>query len=80
MDKVIHKEFGHVYYLVEEYKGKQIVVPEPDPKSDCHMVYDPEQVTLFIVGLDDSKRNGYRESNPTTVQDARNYIDWITKK
>lgn len=77
MEKIIHKELGHEYYVIEEYQGMKIVVPEPE--SECHMIYDPEHDTIFILGLDDSKRNGYRESHSTTVQDGRNYLDWITE-
>lgn len=35
--------------------------------------------TSFIIGLDDSKSTGYRTTAPTDLEDAINYIDWITE-
>jgi hypothetical protein len=60
---------------VENYKGKIIT-----QDGNVIQVIDPEKDTRFIIGLDDSKTCGHRVSYPATVQDARNYIDWITTK
>jgi hypothetical protein len=75
MESIQH--YKRTYYVLEEYKSLMIVVPEPNPESDCHIVYNPIKETLFFVGLDDSKRKGHRESSSTTIQDAKKYIDWL---
>lgn len=55
--------------IVEFYRNKAIVENLPG----CFEVVDDVR---FIVGLDDSKTTGKRESAPATVEDAKRYIDW----
>ncbi|SPZ94998.1 Uncharacterised protein [Sphingobacterium multivorum] len=33
----------------------------------------------FYIGLDDSKNIGYRKMEPVNMEDARNYIDWLSE-
>ena len=62
--------------FVKDYKGYKIY-EDKDGKS--HLIVYPDY-RIYIVGLDDSKTSGRRTSVATTVKDAENYIDWITKK
>ena len=59
--------------VVEEYKGYDIVKHE----EDCFEVVGDD--TRFIVGLDDSKSSGRRIAVPVKIENARAYIDYITK-
>lgn len=68
---------GNPYFILESYKGKDIVSSSPEDLQNC-MVLDAEAGTLFIVGLDDSKRAGFRTSYPASIEDAKEYIDYVT--
>jgi len=72
-------------YVFEEYKDHIIAthkdnVAEKSLKNDI-LVFDkryfPENG--FIVGLDDSKLSGGRESFPVNIDDAKGYIDWVVE-
>lgn len=60
--------------LKEVYRGFNIVTYLD---SECIMVHDPRNATLFVVGLDDSKSSGRRIFNEkdNTVEAAKEYID-----
>lgn len=64
--------------LIEDFKGYHIVEDDRGVIS----VYDSVHDTYFVVALDDSKKGsarGFNEALNTTEQ-ARNYINWITKQ
>jgi hypothetical protein len=68
-------------YIPMEYKGYTILAAttnKPGRDIDNIFVIRTED-TAYIVGLDDSKMNGYRVSLPNSLEDAINYIDWITR-
>ena len=59
--------------FIEEYKGHRIYDSISEPGS--HIVVHPDH-TMFIVGMDDSKRTGKREFITTSLKNAHEYIDW----
>lgn len=72
-------------YIIEEYKG-QIIASHKNNVSqksidNIIIVYDnldfPDYG--FYIGLDDSKSIGYRKMEPVNIEDARNYIDWLSE-
>ena len=73
----IHAGYDIDFDLIEDYKGKEIGYQNGDTVA----VYDPDEQTVFIVGLDDSKSGGSRKfvDEANTVEAAREYIDWLTR-
>lgn len=72
-------------YIIEEYKG-QIIASHKNNVSqksidNIIIVYDKLDFPDygFYIGLDDSKSIGYRKMEPVNMEDARNYIDWLSK-
>ncbi|MDQ1805070.1 hypothetical protein RAH57_13815 [Chryseobacterium sp. CKR4-1] len=72
-------------YIIEEYKGR-IIASHKNNVSQKSMdniiiVYDKLDFPDygFYIGLDDSKSIGYRKMEPVNMQDARNYIDWLSE-
>lgn len=72
-------------YLIEEYKGR-IIASHKNNVSQKSMdniiiVYDKLDFPDygFYMGLDDSKNIGYRKMEPVNMEDARNYIDWLSE-
>ena len=72
---IVVESFGRkaIVPLVEEYKGKKIVMT-----GENFSVWDPKKKTLFVVALDDSKMSGPRRIIPeaNNVEAAREYIDF----
>lgn len=72
-------------YVIEEYKGR-IIASHKNNVSQKSMdniiiVYDKLDFPDygFYIGLDDSKSIGYRKVEPVNIEDARNYIDWLSE-
>lgn len=72
-------------YIIEEYKG-QIIASHKNNVSqksidNIIIVYDKLDFPDygFYIGLDDSKSIGYRKMEPVNIEDARNYIDWLSE-
>jgi hypothetical protein len=72
-------------YIIEEYKGR-IIASHKNNVSQKSMdniiiVYDKLDFPDygFYIGLDDSKSIGYRKMEPVNMEDARNYIDWLSE-
>lgn len=72
-------------YVFEEYKGYLIACHKNNvlQKSieNIIIVYDKLDFPDygFYIGLDDSKRTGYRKMEPINIEDARSYIDWLSE-
>ncbi|MBT2621884.1 hypothetical protein [Chryseobacterium sp. ISL-6] len=72
-------------YLFEEYKEYTIASHKDNVAeksiNNLIIVYQtkhfPER--RFIVGFDDSKMSGRRQSFAHNIEDAKNYIDWVTE-
>ena len=70
------------FYILEVYKGLNIVHNVNDDHDPVIQVHDPEDDTLYIVALDDTKtKASYKRMlwKYNTVEAARKYIDWITR-
>ncbi|WP_367331106.1 hypothetical protein [Sphingobacterium multivorum] len=72
-------------YIIEEYKG-QIIASHKNNVSqksidNIIIVYDKLDFPDygFYIGFDDSKSIGYRKMEPVNIEDARNYIDWLSE-
>lgn len=72
-------------YLFEEYKGHTIA-SHKNNVTEKHIgnliiVYRTEEFPDygFIIGLDDSKMSGNRQTFPHNMEDAKNYIDKAVK-
>ncbi len=78
MEKIITKSTNRTVYVLEYYRGYMLVLPEIDADLQQIEVYDPENDTLFIVGLDDSKSRGHRQSIhlDDPIKAAKEYVDW----
>lgn len=72
-------------YLFEEYKEYTIASHKDNvaekSRNNLIIVYQTKQFPEygFIVGLDDSKLSGRRQSFAHNMDDAKNYIDWVTE-
>ncbi|WP_217607291.1 hypothetical protein [Chitinophaga sp. GbtcB8] len=72
-------------FSFEEYKGFTIASHKNNTAEEnlenLIIVYPPGEYPEhgYIVGLDDSKDSDGRRSVPCNLEDARNYIDWVTK-
>lgn len=72
-------------YIIEEYKG-WVIASHKNNVSQKSMdniiiVYDKLDFPDygFYIGLDDSKNIGYRKMELVNMEDARNYIDWLSE-
>jgi hypothetical protein len=77
---IIKTHIGDLTFI-ETYLGLN-VVKDVRKEGETIMVHDPQMDTLFIVCMDDSKRQGKRtfDEAHNTVEAARSYIDWVVKK
>ncbi|AZB25105.1 MULTISPECIES: hypothetical protein [Bacteroidota] len=72
-------------YIIEEYKGRIIASHKSNVSQksmdNIIIVYDKLDFPDygFYIGLDDSKNIGYRKMEPVNMEDARNYIDWLSE-
>ena len=67
-----------IFKVVQDYNGYVIL----KDKNGDFVLYDnlpPDEglVSLFWVGLDDSKSSGKRIMHKTSIQDAKDQIDWM---
>jgi hypothetical protein len=67
-----------IFKVVQDYNGHVIL----KDKNGDFVLYDnlpPDEglVSLFWVGLDDSKSSGKRIMHKTSIQDAKDQIDWM---
>lgn len=72
-------------YIFDEYKNYLIAshknnVPQKSI-DNVIIVYDKLDFPDygFYIGLDDSKCSGHREMDPVNIDDARDYIDWLSE-
>lgn len=72
-------------YIFEEYKEYTIVSHKDNvaekSSNNLIIVYKTDNFPEngFIVGIDDSKLSGRRRSFANNIEDAKNYIDWVTE-
>ncbi|WP_353148489.1 hypothetical protein [Chryseobacterium sp.] len=72
-------------YIIEEYKGQIIAIHKNNVSQksidNIIIVYDKLDFPDygFYIGLDDSKSIGYRKMEPVNMDDAKNYIDWLSE-
>jgi hypothetical protein len=69
-------------FFAMEYKGCTILAGVGNrPEAHVDNVFIVERDgSSFIVGLDDSKSCGYRQSLPNGLEDAIGYVDWLTRE
>lgn len=72
-------------YLFEEYNGYIIASHKNNiaerSTDNLIIVYRKEDFPEYgyIVGLDDTKLSGHRETWPHNMEDAKSYIDWVVE-
>lgn len=80
-DKIIRVMNMH-FYILEVYKGFNIVHNVMDESDPVIQVHDPDNDTLYIVALDDTKTKFPHKRmlwKYNTLEAARKYIDWIKR-
>lgn len=72
-------------YIFEQYSGYIIASHKKNVAekniNNLIIVYHLDEFpnSGYIIGLDDSKLSGRRESFPNNLEDAKSYIDWTVK-